>query len=54
MTTTPKHDQKIADMTFASMYLHYLSKVRQKGRTTAALYPLIRWLTGFGESRLNL
>ena len=33
MTTTPKHDERMANMTFAAVYLHYVTKVEKKGRT---------------------
>ncbi|WP_417860541.1 DUF2200 domain-containing protein [Winogradskyella sediminis] len=53
MTTTPKHDERIATMTFASVYPHYVTKVEKKGRTKAELHQVIRWLTGFDDARLQ-
>lgn len=53
MATTPEHDARIAKMTFASVYPHYVSKVEKKGRTTEELHQVISWLTGFDESRLK-
>ncbi len=53
MKTTPKHDERIAKMTFASVYPHYVTKVEKKGRTEAELHKLIEWLTGFDKSTLN-
>lgn len=53
MTTTPEHDQRIADMTFASVYPHYLTKVEKKGRTKEELHQVIAWLTGYNESELQ-
>ncbi|ADR22014.1 hypothetical protein MATR_03520 [Marivirga tractuosa] len=50
MKTTHKHDERIAQMTFVSVYPHYVSKVEKKGRTTAELHQVIEWLTGFDES----
>jgi len=41
------HDQRIAKMTFASVYPMYLSKVEKKGRTKEELHQVIGWLTGF-------
>ncbi|MFG0314926.1 MAG: DUF2200 domain-containing protein, partial [Phycisphaerales bacterium] len=29
-TTTPEHDQRIAEMTFGSVYPHYVTKVEKK------------------------
>ncbi|MDB5252824.1 MAG: hypothetical protein JWP27_1993 [Flaviaesturariibacter sp.] len=50
MTT---HDERIARMTFASVYPHYIAKVEKKGRTKAELDEVIRWLTGFGDDQLQ-
>jgi hypothetical protein len=54
MTTTDTHNQRIAELTFASVYPHYVAKVEKKGRTKAELHEVISWLTGFDESQLNL
>jgi len=35
MKVTAKHNEKIAKMTFASVYPHYVTKVEKKGRTKA-------------------
>lgn len=53
MKTTPEHDQRIATMTFASVYPHYVTKVEKKGRTKEELHEVIEWLTGFGSKKLN-
>jgi len=53
MTTTPEHDQRIAKMTFASVYPHYVTKVEKKGRKIAELHQVIEWLTGFNEDKLQ-
>jgi len=53
MTTTPEHDERIARMTFVSVYPHYVTKVERKGRTKAELHEVIAWLTGFGEAELQ-
>ena len=53
MKTTDKHNERIANMTFASVYPHYLSKVEKKGRTTEELQQVIEWLTGFDEDKLQ-
>lgn len=52
MTPTDTHNQRIAELTFASVYPHYLAKVEKKGRTKAELHEVISWLTGFNESQL--
>lgn len=53
MTTTPEHDERMAKMTFASVYPHYVTKVEKKGRTKEELHQVIEWLTGFDERRLQ-
>ena len=52
MTTTPAHDERVANMTFAAIYPLYLAKVEKKGRTKAELHQVITWLTGFDEAAL--
>lgn len=52
-TTTPEHDARMASMTFASVYPHYLNKVEKKGRTRAELHQVITWLTGYDEKQLQ-
>lgn len=53
MKTTPEHNEKIAKLTFASVYPHYVTKVESKGRTQAELNQVIEWLTGFDEKKLQ-
>ncbi len=53
MKTTPGHDERIAKMTFASVYPHYVTKVVSKGRTTEELHQVIEWLTGFDNNKLQ-
>ena len=53
MKTTPEHDARIAKMTFASVYPHYITKVESKGRTKKELHQVIEWLTGFDEKKLQ-
>ena len=53
MKTTPEHDERIAKMTFASVYPHYIKKVESKGRTKEELHQVIEWLTGFDEKKLQ-
>jgi hypothetical protein len=47
------HNQRIAKMTFASLYPLYLSKVEKKGRTKEELHQVIEWLTGFDNKKLH-
>jgi len=53
MNTTPEHDARIAKMTFASVYPHYITKVVNKGRTLDELHDVITWLTGFDLEELK-
>lgn len=52
MKTTAAHDERMAKMTFASVYPHYITKVERKGRTKEELHQVIEWLTGFKEKKL--
>ena len=52
MTTISKQDERIANMTFGSVYPHYVTKVEKKGRTKEELHQVIEWLTGFNEQKL--
>ena len=52
MTTTPEHNERIAKMTFATVYPLYLTKVERKGRTKEELHQVITWLTGFDDTTL--
>jgi len=47
------HDERIAKMTFASVYPMYIQKVEKKGRTKEELDQVIQWLTGFDDRRLQ-
>jgi hypothetical protein len=51
--TTSEHDERIAKMTFASVYPHYVNKIEKKDRTVDELHEVIEWLTGFSESDLQ-
>ncbi len=53
MNTTPEHDARIAKMSFASVYPHYLKKIESKGRTKEELHLAIAWLTGFDDKKLQ-
>ncbi|MEO1128896.1 MAG: DUF2200 domain-containing protein [Planctomycetota bacterium] len=52
-TTTPEHDQRVAQLTFASVYPHYVTKIEKKGRTTEELHQVITWLTGFDDATIQ-
>ncbi len=53
MNNANNHDERIAKMTFASVYPHYVAKVEKKGRTKEELHQVIEWLTGYDEKKLQ-
>lgn len=53
MNTTAGHNERIAKMSFASVYPHYVTKVEKKGRTKAELHRVIKWLTGYDEKKMQ-
>jgi hypothetical protein len=53
MNNTSHHDERMAKMTFAEVYPHYITKVERKGRTKQELHQVIEWLTGYDEKKLH-
>ncbi|MBK7233706.1 MAG: DUF2200 domain-containing protein [Saprospiraceae bacterium] len=53
MVPTKEHNERIAKMTFSSVYPMYLTKVKKKGRTKEELHQVISWLTGFDDKKLQ-
>lgn len=53
MNNTNNHDERIAKMTFASVYPYYEVKVEKKNRTKEELHQVIEWLTGYDEKKLQ-
>lgn len=53
MKDTSHHDERIARMTFASVYPHYVTKVEKKGRTKEELHQVIEWLTDYDTNKLQ-
>ena len=53
MKNTLTQDQKIAKMTFASIYPHYVNKIEKKNRSKDELHKVIEWLTGFNFQELE-
>jgi len=47
------HDQRMAALTFASVYPHYITKAEKKGRTKEELHQVIHWLTGFDDNDIQ-
>lgn len=51
MNTSNTHNERMAKMTFASVYPLYVAKVEKKGRTKEELNLVIEWLTGFNNKQ---
>lgn len=47
------HNERIAKMTFSSVYPMYVAKVEKKGRTKKELHQVIKWLTTFDDKQLQ-
>lgn len=47
------HDERIAKMSFTSVYPLYLAKIEKKGRTKEELGQVIEWLTGLDNKKLE-
>ena len=46
-------NQRIAKMTFSTVYPLYISKIEKKGRSKEELDQVIGWLTGFNNNKLQ-
>jgi hypothetical protein len=53
MQSTSHHDERIANMSFATVYPLYVTKVERKGRTKGELHEVIQWLTGYTEQDIE-
>ena len=53
MKNSDATNQRIAKMTFASVYPLYIEKVEKKGRTKEELHQVIEWLTAFDDGKLQ-
>lgn len=51
MQPTDIHNERMAKMSFASVYPLYLTKIEKKGRTKEELDEVIEWLTGFNNKK---
>ena len=49
----PGTEERVAAMTFASVYPMLLAKVEKKGRTKHELHEVITWLTGYDDKRIK-
>jgi hypothetical protein len=53
MNNSGTTSQRIAKMTFATVYPLYLAKVEKKGRTKEELHQVIEWLTGYDNQKVQ-
>jgi hypothetical protein len=53
MDNSKTQDQRIAKMSFASVYSMYVAKVEKKGRTKEELHQVVQWLTGYDDKKLQ-
>lgn len=53
MQITREHNERMAKMTFASVYPHYVTKVERNGRSKEELHQVIGWLTGFDNNKIQ-
>lgn len=44
---------RIYTTSFASVYPHYIAKAERKGRTQAEVDQIIRWLTGYSQTKFE-
>jgi len=52
MKVTAEKNERVAKMTFASVYPHYVNRLEKNGRTKEELHQVIEWLTGFDDKKL--
>ena len=53
MKVSAEHNKRMAKLTFAAVYPHYVSKVEKIGRSKQELHQVIEWLTGFGNKKIQ-
>lgn len=53
MIATNEHHERIAKMTFSSVYPHYVTKIEKKNRSQQELLQVIEWLTGYDEKKIQ-
>lgn len=53
MNNSDKSNDRIAKMSFATVYPLYVTKIEKKGRTKKELLEVIEWLTGFDNKKLQ-
>lgn len=53
MKVTAEKNEQIGNMTFASVYPHYISRLEKNGRTIQEFHQVIEWLTGFDSKKIQ-
>ncbi len=53
MNSKNNHDERMAKMSFATVYPLYLTKIEKKGRTKKELDEVIEWLAGYNEKKIQ-
>jgi len=53
MKVTTEKNEKVANMIFASIYPHYLTRLERNGRTKEELDQVIEWFTGHDTQALQ-
>ena len=53
MKAPPGTRERIAKMSFASVYPHYLDRIERKDRTKKELHQVITWLTGYDNKEIK-
>lgn len=53
MKVTAEKNERVAKMSFASVYPHYITRLEKNNRTKEELHQVIEWLTGFDEDTLQ-
>lgn len=53
MKVIAEKNEKVAQMIFASIYPHYVTRIEKNGRTKQELHQIITWLTGFDEATIQ-
>ncbi len=53
MKVTVEKNEKVANMTFASIYPLYWNRLEKHGRTKEEYHQVIEWLTGFDEDQIQ-
>jgi len=52
MRETPEHNKRMANLTLAGVYPHYVNKIESKGGVKEDLDKAIGWLTGFTDKEV--